>query len=308
MGKRHSKQNTSSSVFTYAERQMTDYGTKTQRLGLDSKRKFDACQLCLATARTPMLCTKGHIFCRECVFQNVLEQKQQIETAKREYAAFVKQLQRETAASEEAKEAKEMENYAKRKVGISIETKKRKVEDGDKDEKRKKHVKLLEDKSDRRLESPQALEKTENIIPSNDESKEMTVQRSFWLPSKAPEAKQTVADPSERTVQCQSSSPHALKIKDLTAVEFRTLDSGEKLCPSCDKAFSNSTKIDVLKRCGHALCHRCVVNFVEPASACFVCQKKVVSKDVIRLDSDGTGFSGGGGQMVATRYDSALQA
>ncbi|KAJ1723660.1 hypothetical protein LPJ53_002043, partial [Coemansia erecta] len=211
--------------------------------------------------------------------------------------------QGEREAIEEARNAKEIDDYAKRQVGLAPKATKRKLEDDRDSEKQKKQVRLLEDKSESKPGS------VEPLKANDDDAKEGSVQRSFWLPSKAPEAKKIVADASDRTVQCQSSSsPHPLKIKDLIAVVFRTLDNGEKLCPSCDKAFTNSSKIDVLKRCGHALCHRCVVNFVEPASACFVCQKKMASKDVIRLDSDGTGFSGGGGQMVATRYDSALQA
>ncbi|KAJ1951011.1 hypothetical protein EC988_004179, partial [Linderina pennispora] len=82
---RHSKNNTASGVFTYAERQMVDYGTKTKRLGSDSKRKFDACYLCLSTARTPMLCPLGHISCKECVLASILEQKQAIKRAQKEH-------------------------------------------------------------------------------------------------------------------------------------------------------------------------------------------------------------------------------
>ncbi|KAJ1837317.1 hypothetical protein LPJ70_005901, partial [Coemansia sp. RSA 2708] len=78
---KHSKSNNSSGVFTHAERKMTNYGTKTRRLGRESKRKFDACHLCLQPARTPMLCGQGHISCRECVMANILEQKHEIERA-----------------------------------------------------------------------------------------------------------------------------------------------------------------------------------------------------------------------------------
>jgi hypothetical protein len=44
---RHSKNNTSSMVFTNYERQLAGYGIKKDRLGADSIKKFDACSLCL---------------------------------------------------------------------------------------------------------------------------------------------------------------------------------------------------------------------------------------------------------------------
>lgn len=79
---RHSKNNTASSVFTYAERNKLDYGTKHQRLGRDSKRGFDCCFLCLDVAIKPMICSKGHIGCRECYLKTILLQKKEIKKQK----------------------------------------------------------------------------------------------------------------------------------------------------------------------------------------------------------------------------------
>ncbi|KAJ2809357.1 hypothetical protein H4R20_000167 [Coemansia guatemalensis] len=143
-----------------------------------------------------------------------------------------------------------------------------------------------------------------------EEEKEQKKLPSFWIPSLAPSAKTTIKPPESQTPQCLASSEaHPLKLKALVEVKFRTgTESGEKLCPSCDRALLNNSKIDVLWPCGHAICHRCVVTFVADAKECFVCQCKVSSDDFIRIDSEGTGFAGAGGQMVATRYGSALQA
>jgi len=68
---KHSKNNTASSVFSYAEYKKLDYGTKRQRLGNESMRLFNACSLCLERARTPLACSEGHIFCTECVFTDL---------------------------------------------------------------------------------------------------------------------------------------------------------------------------------------------------------------------------------------------
>lgn len=70
---KHSKNNTASSVFSYAEYKKLDYGTKRQRLGNESMRLFNACSLCLERARTPLACSEGHLFCTECVFTDLGE-------------------------------------------------------------------------------------------------------------------------------------------------------------------------------------------------------------------------------------------
>lgn len=52
---RHSKNNCSGAVFTYAERQKLQYGTQKQRLGKDSLGQWDACGLCLQGLVEPLL-------------------------------------------------------------------------------------------------------------------------------------------------------------------------------------------------------------------------------------------------------------
>jgi nitric oxide synthase-interacting protein len=85
---KHSKNNTASSTFSYAEYKKLDYGTKhvrliinliskvgltsdQKRLGNESMRRFDACALCLQRAREPVACHKGHLFCKECVYTDM---------------------------------------------------------------------------------------------------------------------------------------------------------------------------------------------------------------------------------------------
>ncbi|KAI8322403.1 hypothetical protein GQ54DRAFT_260112 [Martensiomyces pterosporus] len=304
---RHSKNNTASGVFTYAERQMVDYGTKSKRLGSDSKRVFDACYLCLNTARVPMVCSNGHLSCKECVLSGMLEQKKAIKRAQAEYDEYKR------------KERTEEKQRERRREEVLVQRKAKRSADGDAAEEQggeKKAKLLIEDKSSADGTAAVAAQVfsrakgKETADVDAEESDKRPKLPSFWIPSLAPEAKNVPTDPRKQSVQCYASSPpHPLKPKHLVEVKFRSGSNGEKLCPSCDKSLSNSTKIDVLKPCGHAICHRCVSNFVMPAGACFVCQKKVRGdEDAIRLDSEGTGFTGGGGKMVATRYDSALQA
>lgn len=74
---RHSKNNTSSSFFTSAERSKLDYGTQKERLGKDSFRRPDACYICMQLAQDPVVCCEGHLFCRECILTAILAQRTQ---------------------------------------------------------------------------------------------------------------------------------------------------------------------------------------------------------------------------------------
>ncbi|KAJ2707101.1 hypothetical protein FB645_001077 [Coemansia sp. IMI 203386] len=300
---RHSKNNTASGVFTYAERQMVDYGTKSRRLGRDSKLNYDSCYLCLSTARSPMVCTLGHLSCKECVLQSILEQKQSIEEEKMQYKEYLRKQDTKRRQQQKEEERKAIEDYGRREVGL---TRKRKEIEGNEQSK----ARTLEDGSRALVVMAKKTQSGTSVV---GKEKETTTESSFWLPTRAPSSEPAVEDPHKRSVRCWASSGqlkegHLLKLKHLVPVSFRSVNK-EKLCPSCDKAFGNSSRIDVLRPCGHAMCHRCVANFVMPSKKCFVCDKKVdTEKDVVRLHSEGTGFSGGGGQMVAERYDHALQA
>jgi hypothetical protein len=46
---------------------------KKKRLGKESMRNFDACALCLNSAREPVACHEGHLFCKECVYTDLCE-------------------------------------------------------------------------------------------------------------------------------------------------------------------------------------------------------------------------------------------
>ncbi|KAK4698206.1 nitric oxide synthase-interacting protein, partial [Phenoliferia sp. Uapishka_3] len=75
---RHSRNNTNSASFSYAERQMLKAGTKKERLGRDAMKNYNSCSLCLDRAREPRVCTDGHIFCQECILNSLLSQKRDI--------------------------------------------------------------------------------------------------------------------------------------------------------------------------------------------------------------------------------------
>jgi nitric oxide synthase-interacting protein len=109
-----------------------------------------------------------------------------------------------------------------------------------------------------------------------------------------------------------------------------------RTCPSCNKSLSNATKAVLAKPCGHVLCKPCSDKFQRAADKsaheehdetvrCYVCQEDVtpgrrskkrktvegggegekekgkepkVDRGLVELSSEGTGFAGGGKNMV----------
>lgn len=77
---KHSKHNTSQSIFTYGEKQKLKgaYGTKEERISQDSIKTFDMCTVCNNRVLEPVCCDKGHVFCRPCAITYLVRQKKKI--------------------------------------------------------------------------------------------------------------------------------------------------------------------------------------------------------------------------------------
>jgi nitric oxide synthase-interacting protein len=73
---RHAKNACSYAVFSHAERARLKYGTQGRRAGAEAQKPFNACELCLHTAEQPVLCSKGHLFCRGCILEFLAQQKE----------------------------------------------------------------------------------------------------------------------------------------------------------------------------------------------------------------------------------------
>ncbi|KAI5259363.1 hypothetical protein E4T42_00219 [Aureobasidium subglaciale] len=158
---------------------------------------------------------------------------------------------------------------------------------------------------------------------------------SFWIPSLTPSSATAATKPTKSNPQCPASTadkPHDFTLKLLVAVHFNEekaegSDEPVRSCPSCKKALANSTKATLAKPCGHVLCKPCATKFVKPSEKdahdataevgvirCYVCQANVTEKKrekkegkeekekvrpgVVEISCEGTGFAGGGNNMV----------
>lgn len=135
-----------------------------------------------------------------------------------------------------------------------------------------------------------------------------------------------------------SDQPHDFTLKTIVTVHFTEdkpsdgSEAGLRTCPSCNKALSNSTRAVLAKPCGHVLCKPCSNKFQKPSERsvhdeqhdetiyCYVCQEDVTpgrkvqrktsdgayvkgkenktERGLVELSSEGTGFAGGGKNMV----------
>ncbi|KAI0027872.1 hypothetical protein K488DRAFT_60244 [Vararia minispora EC-137] len=314
---KHSKNNTASSIFSYAEYKKLPYGTKRQRLGADSLRPFDACVLCLQRARTPVACAEGHLFCKECVYADLLEQrkgikkeKERLERAKRE------QQQQREEARRKARE-RVLEEFERAQLGLagsapasSTSTKEKEKEEPSASRGTKR--KFAFDASAAEEAAREAEEAALRALEREQAEALRAKLPDFWLPSLTPTHKdvglRSLADVRVGTVCRGGGERHGVGLKELVQVEFSVLSSagaaaeeggkksedGTKICLSCKKELSNSLRFFLMKSCAHVACKTCTDTLIRPSQQCTVCDKPVAEKDVVELKREGTGFAGGG--------------
>lgn len=308
---KHSKNNTASSIFSYAEYKKLDYGTKRQRLGNESMRRFDACALCLQRAREPLACHEGHLFCKECVYTDLLTQKKDIKRQKGKLELLKREAEEERSRAKEAARERVLLEFEKGQraaapSSVLAATTSGKASEDPSGKKRKfdfdsSTVETLareaEEAALRHIEREQA-EALKNKLPD------------FWLPSLTPTYTSSGPPRSLEDVKLQTAChggipAHLLRMKSLLPLEFSfhngsgssttpTDDKQDPICPCCKKTLSNNSLIYFMKPCGHVVCKTCTDTLVKPALQCIVCDKQLKAEDVIELQREGTGFAGGG--------------
>ncbi|KAH9022161.1 hypothetical protein EDB85DRAFT_1997073 [Lactarius pseudohatsudake] len=310
---KHSKNNTASSIFSYAERRKLDYGTRGQRLGNESMRRFDACALCLQRARDPVACQDGHLFCKECAYTDLLTQKKDIKRQKERLDALKKEAEQEKAKAKEAARERVLAEFEKGQLGLaavaSVTT------SGTDAPGRGTKRKFAFDST---AGGKAALRQIEREQAAALRSK----LPDFWLPSLTPTYSSnglpsSLADVKVQTTCRGGNPPHPIALKNLIAVNFtwqphssrsQSTDSTpvnggapeqkdeerDAMCPSCKKGLSNSVRIYVLKSCSHVTCKTCTDTLVRPANQCVVCDKQLAASDILELKREG-------GSLIPTR-------
>ncbi|KAI9098103.1 hypothetical protein DFS34DRAFT_97544 [Phlyctochytrium arcticum] len=316
---RHSKNNTALAFFTHAEKAKLNYGTQKQRMGRDSMRKFDACFLCLQRARDPMCCTSGHLSCKECMYENILSQKKDIIRSKKLYDDQQAQLEEARRRAADAAKGTELANFAKNQTQFqsSMMQSATDLPDGRKLLDGRVYraittgsntVYAYDEEGNSQYRAALELETPKSV--KTDMLSDPKSLASFWIPTLTPDAKPFLVDAPKKETMCTAEEiHHPVSIKKLIPLKFTTAKGDEEqyVCPACLKTMTNGSKIVVLKNCGHVLCKTCCGKFVRPTKKCHQCEVKCKDRDIIEFQSDGTGFSSGGGKVESSKTNVAFQ-
>lgn len=120
----HSKRNTSRAVFTSHERELAKsaWTSSSARLSRDSFLPFASCRLCLLPARTPVSCSHGDIFCRECALSNILAQKKEIKRLEKNKEKDDQDKNEDRMREEDEARERAVEEFEKVQMGLEGKT------------------------------------------------------------------------------------------------------------------------------------------------------------------------------------------
>ncbi|KAL3627618.1 E3 ubiquitin-protein ligase csu1 [Castilleja foliolosa] len=276
MPQRHSKNNNDLAFFTYDEKRKLGYGTQKERLGKDSIKPFDVCCLCLKPFIEPMSCTKGHVYCKECILECLLAQKKDIQ---RKQTAHVTQQNHEKEEEEEMlaqQKARELDAFDQQNHGA---------------------VPQYNDKNHNTDKN--GFHGANSVKTTSYEEEALRTMKAFWLPSATPDAPKKVNAPLKDTI-CPEGN-EKLRLKTLFPICF-TEDTGAQkrstsldktyICPSCKVTLTNTLSLVALNSCGHVFCKKCADKFIAVDKVCLVCDKPCKERNLINLSKGGTGFAG----------------
>jgi len=258
---------------------------------------------------------KGHLFCKQCIFQNLLEQKKlNKKKLKKWQEANLVELERLSQEQRAAEQAK-VEAFVKREESITSG-----VGASDHSHHHHHHHRQHQHPSTSSSTSSSSLESE-----SHDGNKKKKAQ-SWWLPSEAPDASSSssLSTKPSKEAHCPRDG-HSLKLKDLVAVDFKceskhthhqmrratdeedidreaksaTLPgSSDYICHVCSKDLKAISKVVLIRTCGHAICYKCSEQFVK--KRCPVCEKLCDEPgEVITLQPPASSFSAGGATVAS---------
>jgi nitric oxide synthase-interacting protein len=283
---RHSKNNCARPVFTAWEKANThEWGTSSRRLTADSMKPFQGCSLCLHDAVVPLSDLQGHLYCKQCIFEYLLDQKKQYKQKKKDYAAYKAKLEEIEKSKEMQKNHEEMKVFEARQLGEVTD-------------------------KDRREAAVKPLHWDKNM-------------KSFWLPSQSPEGVlERVEKPSKIT---RSPFGHPFSLKELVTLnltEEKKIRKKEKepqkddknidekggetekdkmdvnaresksfICPVCLKSLNQVPAIFAVKTSGSVFCANCFNSVLKKDMIDPVTNTKFTQEDLIALEAEGTSFS-----------------
>lgn len=178
---------------------------------------------------------KGHLYCRECILMNILDQKKEIEKRKQIKSVEKKKKEEEQKILDAEKQFEVAEEFRRQQESLSFSCEKETVDDST------------------------ALSSKAFWIPTA-------------TPSATSSSNTESSNTDKVHVICPRGN-HPLSLKLLLDISFSFADRKE-ICPVCCKELSNNVDPAVLSACGHVICKSCSSNMKELEDSCLVCDKK----------------------------------
>jgi nitric oxide synthase-interacting protein len=280
-------------------------------------KDFDACSLCLGTAVDPLICPKGHLFCKGCIYESLLAQKQHIKKQDRLYEEQQKEKQTEAKSGEEEKKIRDIEQFDRIESSIlpqrasgSSPAPPLGYVAAPAANKPGSHIFLV----DKQIVQRHA--QTTSKLSKDDIELRKKILPCYWIPNLTPEAHEKKIEKPDPHTMCPPG-PHTLRLKQLTAVNFKAFDEKEQAagkgkgpnrfaCSACRRTLTKTTKMSCLKRCGHVMCNTCVQQFAQRDGQCVDCGKEVRKADIIDLQVGG-GFAATGAHVAEAMLSHSFQ-
>jgi len=300
---RHSKQHKEvvhrAELNAYNQFYDNNWGTQKVREGADAKGDFDACVICVHQAQEPVMSPKGHIYCKECIYEFILKQKQH---KKEQMAAYKKYLADQEAQEEadkvEAEEAK-LEQFRKQEVSVAAKVgDKRKAEPlGYTSFKTSKGEVFLVDKEI-------VKEHAVGTLGLSEEQKKVRAEilPCFWVPNLTPGHSSTKVSPPNP--DCSDPFGNKITIKKLHPVKFTLTPEGQKnpnlrkgrfMCPMSKKTLGNGMKLYFISKTGHVVTGESKKLIQEEG---VYDGQKIKKKHIIEFANNGSGFAAAGAKTV----------
>jgi len=283
------------------------WGTCSAREGADARGSFDSCSICLSRASSPLICPKGNVYCKACIYEFMMTQKQK---QKVQMEAYEKQQTEEKVSGEdvEAKKAlEEVEQFERtaEATGTGVVDRKRKssettppvgykafkTDDG--------NVYLVDE------QFVKTTGKASDKITAQEKEDRKKFLPCFWIPNLTPDNGVVKLPKPESGLR--DPFGNKLKLKKLMPIKYTLTKEAEKnpktasclyMCPICQKELNNGTNLFLLRTTGDVLTKDCVELSLEEGS---YKGQKLRGKDVIQFANTGTGFAAGGARKVESQ-------
>ena len=292
---RHGRNSTASAVYTYHERkkdtEASGYGTKKTRLGKDSIKDFDCCNLTLQPCKDPVITEDGFLYEREAILEFMLKTKRELSRQMKAYEEHVAKQQKKREADSIEKQLTEIEKFvASESRVISVRS----------------QAAPSASKGNSSLMSSSA--KIGAKIPVKDNP-----NSCFWVPeisTKGVAKEDLLMKKPSTQVSCPMSGK-PLKLKNLIDVKFtpanrNAISLGQQftkyMCALTNDALSNSTPCVVLRPSGQVITVEALDNLVQSDMMDPWTNVKLKDSDVILLQRGACGFAGSGVKLQAEKY------